>query len=58
MIKQFKKVFPETTDLGAVCSPLRVCPIGAHSDFQGGKVKGMTIDASVDMVKLLVRMAI
>lgn len=47
---QFKKVFPEARNLRAVRSPLRVCPIGAHSDFQGGKVTGMTIDASVNMV--------
>ena len=39
-----------TIELKAVRSPLRVCPIGAHSDYQGGKVTGMTIDASVDMV--------
>lgn len=48
--KQFSKIFPESSKLRAIRSPLRVCPIGAHSDYQGGKVTGMTIDASVDMV--------
>jgi len=37
-------------DVRGVRSPLRVCPIGAHSDYQGGRVTGMTLDASVDMV--------
>ena len=27
--------------------PLRVCPLGAHIDHQGGRVTGMTIDRSV-----------
>lgn len=34
----------------AVRSSLRICPIGAHSDFQGGRVTGMTLNASVNMV--------
>ena len=37
-------------DVRAVRSPLRICPIGAHSDHQGGRVSGMTLDASVDMI--------
>ena len=28
-----------------VVSPYRICPIGAHSDHQGGPVLGMTVDA-------------
>lgn len=27
-----------------------MCPIGAHSDYQGGKVTGITLDASIDMI--------
>lgn len=50
IIGDFKKEFEEESDIRAVRSPLRVCPIGAHSDYQGGFVTGMTIDASVDMV--------
>ncbi|GMR70953.1 hypothetical protein NUITMVRA1_16310 [Aerococcus viridans] len=37
-------------NIWVVKSPLRICPIGAHSDYQGGRVTGMTLDASVDMV--------
>lgn len=37
-------------DVRGVRSPLRICPIGAHSDHQLGKVTGMTLDASVDFV--------
>lgn len=40
----------DTDDIRSVKSPLRICPIGAHSDHQLGKVTGMTLDASVDLV--------
>lgn len=50
LIRNFLESFLEENDLRAVRSPLRICPIGAHSDYQGGKVTGLTIDASVDMV--------
>lgn len=33
-----------------VCSSLRGCPIGAHSNHQLGKVTGMKLDVSVDFV--------
>ena len=33
-----------------VKAPLRVCPLGAHVDHQGGVVTGMTIDREVVMV--------
>ncbi|KIO68309.1 hypothetical protein B4065_1658 [Caldibacillus thermoamylovorans] len=49
LLKLFKEKF-NNIDIRAVRSPLRICPIGAHSDFQGGLVTGMTVDASVDMV--------
>ena len=49
LIQTFKRRYKET-DIRAVKSPLRICPIGAHSDHQGGLVTGMTLDASVDMV--------
>lgn len=29
--------------------PLRICPIGAHSDHQGGTVTGLTIDRSIQL---------
>lgn len=50
ILKIFKEVFTLEDDVRAIRSPLRICPIGAHSDHQDGKVTGMTIDASVDMV--------
>lgn len=31
-------------------SLLRICPIGAHLDYQSGRVTGMTLNAAVDMV--------
>ncbi len=30
--------------------PLRICPLGAHSDHQGGIVTGLTIDRSVQLL--------
>jgi galactokinase/galacturonokinase len=32
-----------------VNAPLRVCPLGAHVDHQGGSVTGLTVDRSVTM---------
>jgi galactokinase/galacturonokinase len=37
------------SDLFVVETPLRICPIGAHVDHQGGVVTGMTIDRQVVM---------
>jgi galactokinase len=31
-------------DIRIICSPLRVCPLGAHIDHQNGLVSGMTLD--------------
>lgn len=50
LIQQFKDENNTIEDIRAVRSPLRICPIGAHSDHQGGRVTGMTLNASVDMV--------
>ena len=49
LIKKFQTVYTDE-DIRAVRSPLRICPLGAHSDHQGGRVTGMTLDASVDMI--------
>ncbi|WP_177192511.1 galactokinase family protein [Desemzia incerta] len=49
LIEKFQRIYGKA-DIRAVRSPLRICPIGAHSDHQLGRVTGMTIDASVDMV--------
>ena len=37
-------------DIRVVESPLRMCPLGAHVDHQGGLVTGMALDSSVVMV--------
>lgn len=50
LIQAFKEENHTTQDIRAVRSPLRICPIGAHSDHQGGRVTGLTLNASVDMV--------
>lgn len=44
IIRKFLEAFLEENDLCSVRSPLRICPIGAYSDYQGGKVTGLTID--------------
>lgn len=46
----FIKTQGDAKDLRAVKSLLRICPIGAHSDYQNGRVTGMTLDATVAMV--------
>lgn len=35
---------------GHVRSPLRICPLGAHIDHQGGLVTGMALDVGVDLL--------
>ena len=47
--KEFKNRF-DNKDIRAVRSPLRICPIGAHSDHQDGRVTGMALEASIDLV--------
>lgn len=37
-------------DIRAVKSPLRICPLGAHVDHQGGVVTGVALDSAVEMV--------
>ncbi|MFA9559300.1 galactokinase [Evansella sp. AB-rgal1] len=37
-------------DYHIVRSPLRICPLGAHVDHQGGIVTGMALDSNVEMV--------
>jgi galactokinase/galacturonokinase len=34
-------------DIRIVCSPLRICPLGAHIDHQLGLVTGMTMDRNI-----------
>lgn len=37
-------------DIRGVVSPLRICPLGAHVDHQGGLVTGFALDSSVNLV--------
>lgn len=50
LIDTFVAKYGQSDTILMVKSPLRICPIGAHTDYQGGRVTGMTLDASVDMV--------
>lgn len=49
---RFCATFGESSDqpLFLISVPLRVCPLGAHSDHQGGIVTGFTIDRSVQLL--------
>jgi galactokinase len=37
----------DDAEIFAVIAPLRICPLGAHVDHQGGVVTGLTVDRSV-----------
>lgn len=45
LVEKFK-----ATDIRAVRSPLRICPLGAHVDHQGGLVTGVALDSSINLV--------
>lgn len=49
LIEEYKNKF-DNEDMRAVRSPLRVAPLGAHSDHQDGRVTGMAIEACVNLV--------
>lgn len=50
--RRLDTVFGSRADRGcfAVTVPLRICPLGAHSDHQGGTVTGVTIDRSITLL--------
>lgn len=50
LIEKLKEKYGVTKDIRAVRSPLRICPLGAHSDHQLGRVTGMALDSSVNLV--------
>lgn len=50
-IETFITEYKTSDDLRAVKSTLRICSIGAYSDYQNGQVIGITINASVDIVQ-------
>ena len=45
-IETFEKIYKREPDAVAFCS-YRVCPIGAHSDHQHGKITGFAIDKGI-----------
>jgi galactokinase len=47
--KQFVELFGMPHQ-GRIRSPLRICPLGAHIDHQGGLVTGMALDVNVDLL--------
>ncbi len=46
---QFKERYGDN-DIRKIRSPLRICPLGAHVDHQGGLVTGMALDSAVNLV--------
>jgi galactokinase len=52
LMRRYREQFGEPANLPIflVSVPLRVCPIGAHSDHQGGVVTGLTIDRSIQLL--------
>src|SRR5690625_1890919 len=49
LVEMFKQKFGDL-DYDIVKSTLRICPLGAHVDHQGGVVTGMALDANVEMI--------
>ena len=49
LYKKFKEHYGET-EIRQIRSPLRICPLGAHVDHQGGLVTGMALDSAVNLV--------
>lgn len=47
-IQKFETIYHKEPQAFAFC-PYRVCPLGAHSDHQLGKVTGLAIDKGIDI---------
>ena len=45
-VERFQSIYNKEPSDVAFC-PYRVCPIGAHSDHQYGKVTGLAIDKGI-----------
>ena len=48
-VKEFQSIYNRDPEGMAFC-PYRICPIGAHSDHQLGKITGLAIDKGVNIV--------
>lgn len=56
-VDQFSKVYKREPDGVAFC-PYRICPLGAHSDHQLGKVTGLAIDKGIHIAYAVKRSGI
>ncbi len=45
-VEEFKKIYKRKPDY-TIFTPYRICPIGAHSDHQLGKILGIAIDKGI-----------
>lgn len=45
-VEKFEEIYRKSPDAVAFC-PYRICPIGAHSDHQHGKITGLAIDKGI-----------
>lgn len=45
-VEKFEEIYRKSPDAVAFC-PYRICPIGAHSDHQHGKITGFAIDKGI-----------
>ena len=47
-VDKFEEIYRKSPDAVAFC-PYRICPIGAHSDQQHGKITGLAIDKGISI---------
>ena len=47
-VEKFEEIYRKSPDAVAFC-PYRICPIGAHSDHQHGRITGLAIDKGISM---------
>ena len=47
-VKEFQSIYNKDPDGVAFC-PYRICPLGAHSDHQLGKITGLAVDQGIHM---------
>jgi galactokinase/galacturonokinase len=47
-VSEFQNLYRRDPDGVSFC-PYRVCPIGAHSDHQLGKITGLAVDQGIHM---------
>ena len=47
-VEKFEEIYRKSPDAVAFC-PYRICPIGAHSDHQHGRITGLAIDRGISL---------